>query len=53
LAVEAVQSQLRRDKGPHLTFWNRPVRKKQIVPGLLHDPRAARQRPGTMLDDPQ
>src|SRR6202050_5621054 len=51
LAIESIERELCRNKGPHCGQRHRHVSKKQIVPGLRHHPRARRQRPRPVLDD--
>src|SRR5580700_4843071 len=50
LAIEGVERELYGDQRSHGNCGNRPVRKQQIVPDLLHQPWARRQRPRTMFN---
>src|ERR1700722_10959 len=47
-AVEGVESQLFGNQRPYCCDRNGPMGEQQVVPDLLHDPRAGRQWPGTM-----
>ena len=49
LSFESVERQFMGNQWPQLIERDRPVCEKEIVPGLLHEPRARGQGPWTML----